>query len=54
MNFPTGVPIIVVAYLWMDEFPPIDPSHPHVHVRDSWPLVLTSLRRVRFRPVDDR
>jgi hypothetical protein len=52
MNFPTGVPIIVVAYLWMDEFPPIDPSHPHV--RDSLPLVLTSPHRVRFRPVDDR
>jgi hypothetical protein len=54
MNFPTGVPIIVVAFLWVDEFPPIGQSHPHIHGLDSWLLVLTSSHRVRFRPVDDR
>jgi len=35
MNFPIGVPIIVVAFLWLDESPPIDPSQPHIHGLDS-------------------
>ena len=47
MNFPTGVPIIVVAFPWMDE-------SSQQHACDSWLLVLTSPHRVRFRPVDDR
>jgi hypothetical protein len=54
MNFPTGDPIIVVAFLWTDEFPQIETGLPHLQVNDGSILVLISHRRLRFRPVDDR